>query len=261
LALDEEILIGTNDHVRLITINRESARNARTRAHNQRIAEAIIEADHDPSIHMVAITGAGNKAFSAGADLKAAADMADRGEANRGPLHSPDRSVHEVIIDSKKPCMAIVNGPALAGGFELVLACDIRIAADHAFFAMTEAKRGRGAHFASVLLPAIVPPAVAMEWLFTGRRIPAQEAERWGLVSKVVPYESLMASALALAGEIVSSAPLSLQRMKQTYRKAHALPLAEAIRLDVGPDVYMSEDQKEGARAFLEKRPAVWRGE
>ena len=238
MALDDEILIATENHVRLITINRDHVRNARTRAHNRRIAETIMEADHDPDIFLIAITGAGSRAFSSGADLKDAAAMADRGEDNRGPLHSPERSLHEVIIDSKKPCVAIVNGPALAGGFELVLACDVRIAADHAFFAMTEAKRGRGAHFASVLLPQIVPPAIALEWLLTGRKIPAQEALRWGLVSRVVPYETLMQSALALAGEIILSAPLSLRRMKQSYRKAHNMPLHDAIRLDVGPDVF-----------------------
>jgi enoyl-CoA hydratase/carnithine racemase len=231
LALDDEILIATENRIRLITINRENVRNARTRAHNRRIAEAIMEADHDPDISLIAITGAGSKAFSSGADLKDAAEMADRGEANRGPLHSAERSVHEVVIDSKKPCMAIVNGPALAGGFELVLACDVRIAADHAFFAMTEAKRGRGAHFASVLLPQIIPPAIAMEWLFTGRKIPAQEAERWGLVNRIVPSERLMETAMAFAGEIISSAPLSLQRMKQAYRKTHNMPLQEAIRV------------------------------
>ncbi|MCD6074063.1 MAG: enoyl-CoA hydratase [Rhodospirillales bacterium] len=231
MALDDEILVATENRIRLITINRENVRNARTRAHNRRIAEAIMEADHDPDISLIAITGAGSKAFSSGADLKDAAEMADRGEANRGPLHSAERSVHEVVIDSKKPCMAIVNGPALAGGFELVLACDVRIAADHAFFAMTEAKRGRGAHFASVLLPQIVPPAIAMEWLFTGRKIPAQEAERWGLVNRIVPSERLMKTAMAFAGEIISSAPLSLQRMKQAYRKTHNMPLQEAIRV------------------------------
>jgi enoyl-CoA hydratase/carnithine racemase len=231
LALDDEILVATENRIRLITINRENVRNARTRAHNRRIAEAIMEADHDPDISLIAITGAGSKAFSSGADLKDAAEMADRGEANRGPLHSAERSVHEVVIDSKKPCMAIVNGPALAGGFELVLACDVQIAADHAFFAMTEAKRGRGAHFASVLLPQIIPPAIAMEWLFTGRKIPAQEAERWGLVNRIVPSERLMKTAMAFAGEIISSAPLSLQRMKQAYRKTHNMPLQEAIRV------------------------------
>jgi enoyl-CoA hydratase/carnithine racemase len=242
LAPDDEILIATENHVRLITINREHVRNARSRAHNRRIADAIMEADHDPDIFLTAITGAGDKAFSSGADLRDAAEMAGRGEANRGPLHSPERSLHEVVIDSKKPCMAIVNGPALAGGFELVLACDIRIAAEHAFFAMTEAKRGRGAHFASVLLPQIVPPAVAMEWLFTGWQIAAREAERWGLVSRVVPFERLMDEAMAFAGEIIASSPSSLQRMKQTFRKTHNMGLHDAIRLDVGPDVHGPAD-------------------
>jgi len=237
LALEDEILTATVGRVRLITINRESVRNARSRAHNTRIAELIMAADHDPDISMVAITGAGTKAFSSGADLKDAAALADRSEANHGPLHSSERSVHEVVIDSKKPCMAIVNGPALAGGFELVLACDVRVAADHAFFAMTEAKRGRGAHFASVLLPQIVPPPIAMEWLFTGRKVAASEAEKWGLVSRVVPYDRLMVTALELAREIISSESTSLQLIKQSYRKAHNMPFHDAIRLGVGVDV------------------------
>jgi crotonobetainyl-CoA hydratase len=260
VAIEDEILVSVADGICLITINREERRNARTRAHNQRIAELVMAADHNPKVSLIAITGAGDKAFSAGADLKAAADLADRGEDNRGPLHSPDRSVHEVFIDSRKPTMAIVNGPALAGGFELVLACDIRVAADHAYFAMTEAKRGRGAHFASVLLPQIVPPALAVEWLFTGRRIPAAEAAHWGLVNRIVPSAAVMETATALAQEVISSAPLSLQRLKLTYSKTQGIPLSTAIRLDTGPDVYASEDQTEGARAFLEKRPPVWRG-
>jgi len=165
-----------------------------------------------------------------------------------------------VMIDSKKPLLAIVNGPALAGGFELALACDLRVAADSVFFAVPEAKRGRGAHFASVVLPQIVPPAIAMEWLYTGRRIPIEEAARYGLLNRVVPADKLMGAAMELAADVVSSAPLSVQRMKLTYRKTHGMQLHSALRLDAGPDPYSSEDQKEGTRAFLEKRAPVWQG-
>lgn len=260
MAVKDEILVETKDHIRLITINREDRRNARTSEHNRLIAEAVLEADYIDDIFLVAITGVGDKAFSAGADLKEAADRADRGEVNRGALHTHQRSLHEILIDSKKPIMAIVNGPAMAGGFELVLSSDVRVAADHAFFAVPEAKRGRGAHFASVALPQTVPPAIAMEWLFTGRRIPVEEAQRWGLINRVAPYHKLLDVAMEFAQEIISSAPLSLQRMKRTYRKTAGMPLHAGLRLDIGPDPYSSEDQKEGARAFLEKRDPVWQG-
>ena len=260
MSTEDEIIVETKDHIRLITINREDRRNARTTEHNRLIAEAVIEADYIDDIFLVAITGVGDKAFSAGADLKEAVESADRGEVNRGAMHSSQRSLHDVLIDSRKPIMAIVNGPALAGGFELVLSSDVRVAADHAFFAVPEAKRGRGAHFASVALPQVVPAAIAMEWLFTGRRIPVAEAERWGLINRVVPYAQLMETAMEFAGEIISSAPLSLQRMKRTYRKTAGMPLHAGMRLDISPDPYASEDQKEGARAFLEKREPVWQG-
>jgi crotonobetainyl-CoA hydratase len=148
----------------------------------------------------------------------------------------------------------------VAGGCEIALACDLRVVADDAFFALPEAKRGMGAHFASVALPQMVPPAIAMEWLYTGRRVPVAEAERWGLVNRIAPKDALMDSAMELAAGIVSSAPLSLERMKVTFRKAHGMPLLAGLRLDAGPDVYASEDRKEGARAFLEKRPPVWTG-
>jgi crotonobetainyl-CoA hydratase len=164
------------------------------------------------------------------------------------------------MIDSKKPIMAIINGPAIAGGFELALACDIRVAAENTFFALPEAKLARGAHFASVVLPQMVPPGIAMEWLYTGRPIPLDEAERWGLINRRAPLEGLMDTALDLAADILSSAPLSLQRMKLTYRKTFGMPLLAALRLDAGPDVYASEDQVEGARAYLEKRDPVWKG-
>lgn len=257
----EDILkIDTEGHVRILTLNRPEVRNALDHDLSEALAEAVLDAEYEDNIFLIAVTGAGDKAFCSGADLKAARDMADAGEINRGPLHSVRRATGEVFMDCRKPIMAIVNGPAIAGGFELALACDVRVAADTAFFSVPEAKRARGAHFASVVLPQIVPPAIAMEWLFTGRRISIEEAERWGLVNRIAPFDNLMETAMAFAADIVSSAPLSLQRMKLTYRKAWGQPLHAGIRLDVGPDPYSSEDQKEGARAFLEKRAPVWQG-
>lgn len=245
--------------VRLLTLNRPDVRNALNSELNDALIDAIIAADHDRSVYVIAITGAGN-AFCSGADLADARALADAGKPYYGPLHSNRRSLFEVMIDSRTPTVALVNGPAVAGGFELALACDLRVVAESAFFAVPEAKRGRGAHFASVALPRMVPPGIAMEWLYTGRRIPREEAERWGLVNRTVPDGDVLGGARDLLDDIAASAPLSLERLKLTYRRTESMGARDAIRLDIGPDVYLSEDQKEGARAFLEKRPPEWQG-
>jgi enoyl-CoA hydratase len=256
-----ESVLNITDHgrVRLLTMNRPDRRNALSRELKSALAKAIIDADFDRSVSVVAITGAGT-AFCAGADLKDARQADEDGGRYRGPLAEEGRSLFEVMIDSKKPLMAILNGPAVAGGCELALSCDLRVAADTAHLALPEAKRGMGAHMASVMLPQMVPPAIAMEWLYTGRTITLAEADRWGLLNRIVPAGELMETALALAGEIAQNAPLSLQRLKLTFRKAWGMPLHAAVRLDAGPDVYASEDRKEGARAYLEKRKPRWEG-
>jgi enoyl-CoA hydratase/carnithine racemase len=256
---DDILQTEDHDHIRVLRLNRPEARNALSLELNDALVDALIEADHDPSVWVVAITGTGT-AFCSGADLKSARALADAGKPFHGPLHSNRRSLMEVMIDTRKPTVGVINGPALAGGMELALACDMRLAAPSAFFGVPEAKRARGAHFASVMLPVTVPPGIAMEWLYTGRRIPLEEAERWGLVNAILPGEDLLAEALDWLQDVVSSAPLSLQRLKLTYRKTAGLPPHSAIRLDTGPDVYLSEDQKEGARAFLERRDPVWQG-
>jgi enoyl-CoA hydratase/carnithine racemase len=251
------LLVETRGRVRLLTLNRPERRNALNLELNDALVEAIVDADHDPEVYAIAFTGAGTS-FCSGADLSDATALADAGRPWYGPLHSTRRSLFEAMIDSRKPTIALVNGPAVAGGFELVLSCDLRVAAESAFFAVPEAKRGRGAHYASVALPTLVPQGVAMEWLYTGRRIPVAEAERWGLVNRVAPDDALLDVAFDLLDDLTASAPLSLQRLKLTYRRTQNMAPHEAIRLDIGPDVYASEDQKEGARAFLEKRAPRW---
>ena len=256
---DEILLIEDRGRTRWLTLNRSDVRNALNRDLNDALVDALIEADHDPSVYAVAITGAGTT-FCSGADLGDAKKLADAGKPFYGPLHNNRRSLFEVMIDTRKPTIAVVNGPAVAGGFELVLSCDLRIAAEGAFFAVPEAKRGRGAHYASVALPQLVPSAIAMEWLYTGRRVPLEEASRWGLVNRVLPADGLVAGAEEFLAQLTDSAPLSLERLKLTFRRTAGMDPHAAIRLDIGPDVYLSEDQKEGTRAFLEKREPRWQG-
>ncbi len=259
-TMEDVLKVSIENKICLLTLNRPERRNALSKTLIRALTEAILAADYNPEVSLIAITGVGDKAFCAGVDLKDARDGDERGEAFGGPLHSAERAFTEIMLDSRKPSMAIINGPAIAGGCELALVCDLRIMSEDAHFGLPEAKRGMGAHFASVILPQMVPMAIAMEWLYTGRRITIDEVERWGLVNRVVPPAKLMDTAMELAGDIINSAPLSLQRMKQTFRKTYGMPLHAGIRLEAGPDPYSSEDRKEGARAYLERRPPIWKG-
>ncbi len=257
---DPIVTVTVADKVALLTLNRPDRRNALSDAMIAALGEAVLDADRNPDVALIAITGAGT-AFCAGADLKEMRQTdAAAAVAYRSPLHRLERSILEIIIDARKPTLAIVNGPAVAGGFELALSCDMRVAAEGSFFAVPEARRGMGAHFASVALPQMVPPGIAMEWLYSGRRVDLDEAERWGLVNRRAPAADVHDVAMTFARDIVLSAPLSLQRLKLTFRKSQGLPLHAGLRLDTGPDPYASEDRQEGIRAFLERREPVWRG-
>lgn len=259
-AGDRELLIENYGHVRLLTLNRPDRRNALSRALIAALSEALIDADETDEVRVVVLTGAGERAFCAGADLKDMRGQDDAGSRYRSPMARVERSVFEIVSEMKKPTVAAINGSAVAGGFELALACDLRITHPEVQFGLPEAKIGMGANFGSVTLPRRMPLCHALELLMTGEYISAQRAEQLGLINRIVARETVLARSLELAQAIARNAPLSVRRMKAMALKGLDLPLATALRLDPGPNPYLSEDRQEGIRARLEKRDPVWRG-
>ncbi|MCV2488209.1 enoyl-CoA hydratase/isomerase family protein [Geodermatophilus sp. YIM 151500] len=253
------LVVESREHVRLLTLDRPERRNALSTALQEDLVEEFLDAGESPDVRAVVLTGTG-PAFSAGLDLKEIRELDARGERFRSPMHRTTRSFLEVVTECPKPTIAALNGATVAGGFELALACDIRLAAPGIPMGLPEAKIGMGANFGSVLLPKLVPRGLALELLFTGDPMTSDEAVRHGLVNRVVPAPELLDAALDLARRIAANAPVSVRRMKETVVKTADMPLWQALRLEVGPDPYTSEDRAEGIAARLEQRAPRWKG-
>jgi enoyl-CoA hydratase len=232
--------------------------NALSYSLQEGLAEEYLRYGEEPGLRVLVLTAVGTRAFCAGADLKEM--RASLGSKFRGPMDHPHRLLFEVIAETWKPTIAALNGVALGGGLEMALACDLRVAASTASIGLPEAKIGMGAVFGSVVLPRHIPVAVALELMYTGDPMTAEAAAHWGLVNHVVPPDQLSDVTMALAARIAANAPLTIRRMKEMALKGLALPVASALRMNVGPNPYDAEDRQEGIRAFLEKRPPKWTG-
>jgi crotonobetainyl-CoA hydratase len=236
--------------------------NAISAATSRVMGEVFAGFRDDPALRVAIITGAGEKFFSAGWDLKGAAagepPDADYGVGGFAGLQE--------LPGLNKPVIAALNGMTVGGGFELALSADMIIAAEHVRFALPEINAGTLADAATLRLPKRIPYHVAMDLLLTGRWMDAQEAARWGLVNEVVPAADLLPRAHALAKMLADGPPLVFAAIKEVVREADAMPFHEAIAkimrrgFPTVATLYESEDQLEGARAFAEKRSPVWKG-
>ncbi|MBV8966465.1 MAG: crotonase/enoyl-CoA hydratase family protein [Mycobacteriaceae bacterium] len=256
-------LVERSGNVEVITINRPDSRNAVNGAVSQAVGDALERANRDPDVWAVVITGAGDKSFCAGADLKAI--------ARRENLYHPQHGewgfagyVHHVI---DKPTIAAVNGTALGGGTEIALASDLVVAAQSASFGLPEVKRGLVAAAGGVFrIIDHLPRKVAVELLFTGDPISAADAARWGLINQVVADGTALDAALALAHRVTVNAPLAVQVSKRV-----AYGVDDGVITDEEPkwarlmaevrNLLKSQDAKEGPLAFAEKRQPVWKAQ
>jgi len=250
-----ELIRDRQGHIEILTINRPEARNAINLATANALSDAFDEIEQDDDVWVVVLTAAGDKAFSAGMDLKAFAT---------GEFPITEKGFGGITKrDFPKPLIAACNGSALAGGCEIMLSCDLVVAADHAKFGIPEVARGLVAGAGGLIrLPRRIPRAVALELALTGEPIDAQRALQIGLVNRVVPGDRLMDEALALAGRIARNAPLAVRLSKQVMVQSAELTEAEAWRINdaVFGEIGRSADAMEGAVAFAEKREPNWTG-
>lgn len=260
---DQHLLTERRGHVLVVTMNRPEARNALSGPMMRGMEAAWDLVDSDPEIRACILTGAGGF-FCAGADLKAMNSEAPGDKFAKGGW---DLTRLPALLKGRrltKPLIAAVEGPAIAGGTEILQGTDIRVAGRSAKFGVSEARWGLYPLGGSaVRLPRQIPYTVAMEILLTGRHLTAEEAERFGLVGHVVDDGEALDTAMGIAEKIAANGPLAVQAMMRTIRASEGLHEEEAFRIDAeeGARVFASADAKEGPRAFAEKRAPEFRGE
>lgn len=246
-----------------ITLDRPKA-NAINQETSREMGQVFAAFRDDPNLRVAILTGAGPKFFSAGWDLNEAAEVGGEGYGNdygEGGLYG-----FAELPRLNKPVICAVNGCAIGAGFEILLAADFVIAADHAQMWLPETQLGIAPDAGTFLLPKILPPVIANEILLTGRRMSAAECVRWGLFNAAVPADKLLEAARELAMNIIKSAPLSIAAVKQTKRMSQNLTIAQcyqAMRNEEFPkftEMTKSEDALEGPKAALEGRDPVWKG-
>jgi E-phenylitaconyl-CoA hydratase len=251
------LLVDVADGVAWLTLDRPESRNALNRALRAALNETLARLDADGDVRVIVLTGT-DPAFCAGVDLKEGAAQPDG-----HPLAEAAAPVTAGLDALRKPAIAAINGPAYGGGFELALACDIRIAAETARFALTELRIGSFPGSGGLQrLARIVAPPVAAQLVLTGDPMAADEALGTGLVSEVVPAADLRQRAGAIAARIAANAPLSVLAAKQSLRAAYEIPLSAGLVHDRNLWAWLaqSEDRAEGREAFREGRPPTFRG-
>ncbi len=251
----EEVMTERSGGVLIVTLNRPHVRNAINAATAEAIADAFSELDASRELSAAVLTGAGGT-FCAGMDLKAFLAGERPSVPNGGFAGFVERP-------PAKPVIAAVEGAAVAGGFEIVLACDLIVAADNARFGLPEVKRGLVAAAGGLLrLPRQVPSHLAAEWALTGDYISAAEARAAGLVNRITPPGEALAQAFELAQRIARNGPLAVAATKRILAESPGWPLAEAFdrQREITEPVRGSQDAREGSRAFVEKREPHWQG-
>lgn len=256
--MTDELLRERRGPILVATLNRPDARNALTPAMIGGIGAAIVDAENDPGIRAVVFTGAGDRAFCAGMDLRA---FAAGGQNGLGDDEGTRGFFRLVEGDVTIPLVGAANATAVAGGFELLLACDVVVASSEAELGLPEVKRGLFPAGGGTFLGTKVALGVALEMTLTGNAISAQRAYELGLVNAVVPPQEVLPTAMALAERIAANGPLAVAAAKELVRLGVSDPGRARARLTELRDVvFSSEDAQEGAMAFVEKRPPVWRG-